>query len=146
MIKKNNYNTWIVLSLLIFISCGNNKKQNTVTSNESQLINSEKPESIIKDSITYYNGNQKVIEITEGEYFGFMFETNGQQFNWRMENAIDDSYHYIAESYEPQPDHVEEVSNGIQLFTFKSLKKGKTKIVFQSKDSKEKKIIQIHIK
>ncbi|HEY4540397.1 MAG TPA: hypothetical protein VIG94_10355 [Faecalibacter sp.] len=146
MIKKNNYNTWIVLSLLIFISCGKNKKQNTVTSNESQLINSEKPESIIKDSVTYYNGNQKVIEITEGEYFGFMFETNGQQFNWRMENAIDDSYHYVSESYEPQPDHVEEVSNGIQLFTFKSLKKGKTKIVFQSKDSKEKKIIQIHIK
>ena len=134
------------MCLLIITSCKNNKKENTVTANESQLVNSEKPESIIKDSITYYNGNQKIIEITEGEYFGFMFETNAQDFKYRMTNAIDDSYLYVSESYEPQPDHEKEISNGIQLFTFKALKKGKSKITFQSKDSKETKTVQIHIK
>lgn len=136
----------MVFVVLCSTSCSKKPTKNTVTSNESQLVNSEKPESMIKDSITYYNGNQKTIELEVGEYFGFMFETEAQELLWKLSSDIDQSFEYVSESYEAQVDNENEKSNGIQLFTFKTLKKGKTKITFKSKNSKEVKSIHITIK
>lgn len=57
---KYIYWTFSLAIFFNFISCGeNDKTKNSVEINENELLDTKEPKSIVKDSITYYNGNQK---------------------------------------------------------------------------------------
>ena len=131
--------------LLVFSSCRKETKSD-IALNEDDLVNAVKPQSIVKDSFTYYNGLQKNIDVDYGKYFGFVFEADGQELEWEMESAIDPNIAYIAESYEPEVDTEEAKGNGKHYFTFHALYKGKAKVKFKAKNSKDVRTIHITIK
>lgn len=134
----------LFISFIGLISCGE-KTKNELNTNEDEVVDSTSPQSFVKDSVTYYNGHQKKIDVKYGEYFGFVFETDVQELEWVIDVAIDDHLAYIAESYEPELNATNELTNGKQYFTFSALKAGKAKLKFKTKDSKEVKTIQINI-
>ena len=69
---------WLVgVCSFLFINSCKEKSKNTVSKNEDEVVDSKAPLSVVKDSVTYYNGNQKQINLKYGTYFGFVFETNG---------------------------------------------------------------------
>lgn len=140
-----HYLNYIGLALLLlFSSCGKETKSD-IASNEDELVNALKPQSIVKDSFTYYNGLQKNIAVNYGEYFGFVFEADGQELEWEMSSAIDPNIAYVAESYEPEVDTEDAPANGKHYFTFHALTKGKAKLKFKSKNSKDIRTIHITI-
>lgn len=141
-----HYLNFISLVLLIMFSSCRKETKNEVALNEDDLVNAVKPQSIVKDSFTYYNGLQKNINVNYGEYFGFVFEADGQELEWEMESAIDPNIAYVAESYEPEVDTEEAKANGKHYFTFHALSKGKAKIKFKAKHAKEVRTIHITIK
>lgn len=138
---------WLIVACsFLFVNSCKEKTKNSVSQNEDEIVDSKAPLSVVKDSITYYNGNQKQINLKYGTYFGFVFETKGQELVWKMDPKMDDNISYISESYIPEVDTPEKKSNGKQYFTFTALKSGKAKVTFRTKDGKAKKTIVIHIK
>ena len=140
----------LLITLLIpilFISCGNKADTlNEVETNEEELLATNEAKSIVKDSITFYNGNQKRIDVDFGHYFGFLFEADQQDLQWELVPPINDKIAYVSESFEPEVDSENQKANGKQYFVFSALKSGQSTIKFKSKKTQEVKSIQINIK
>lgn len=134
-----------LFSLILFLnSCSDKKVENEDNvSKVEALLDADQPQSLVKDSFTYYNGLQKVITIPSGEYFGFVFEADDQNLMWTLDQSIGNELAYISESFEPILNKSEK--NGKQYFTFKAERKGKTKLQFKAKNSSDLKSIEIHI-
>lgn len=135
------------MASLAIISCGdNNAEQINSASSEDAILETEKPQSFIKDSFTYYNIHQKNVDVDKDQYFGFVLKAEGQDLQWNLDPNIGDNLAYVSEVYEPELDLEDSKSDGKQYFTFQAAKKGTTKLKFISKVSKDTKTIQIHIK
>ena len=134
------------ISILLF-SCGNKAdNSNEVETNEEELLDTKEAKSIIKDTITFYNGNQKKIEVDFGHYFGFLFEADQQDLQWELVPPMNHQIAYVSESFEPEVDSDNQKANGKQYFVFSALKSGQSTIKFKSKKTQEVKSIQINIK
>lgn len=143
---KISYCTPLLLIFLIFISCGDKNGEASTTKNTEENIFDEKgAQSIQKDSVIYYNGLQNEINANFGEYFGFVFEADGQELQWQLESDIVSELYYVAESFEADIDSPKKEANGKQYFTFHALKAGNAKVSFKEKNSNKIKTIQIHI-
>ena len=128
----------------LFISCSN--KESKQEKEENKVLKAEMPESFERDSFTYYNGNQKKIEITLDQYFGFGFMTEGQALEWELDPNLSPNLTYISEVYEASADTKKEKSSGKQFYTFQAKKAGLAKLSFKSKLTNQSKVIEINIK
>ena len=144
---KLNYWTFIIAASLAFISCGekDSEKSNSATTEEA-MLETEKPQSLIKDSFTYYNAQQKKVDVVTDQYFGFVFKAEGQDLQWQLDPNIGANLAYVSEVYEPELDLEDSKSDGKQYFTFQAAKKGESKLKFISKVTQDTKTINIHIK
>lgn len=143
------FNFWIlsIITSLFFVSCGKKDSEKSISaSTEEAMLETEKPQSFIKDSFTYYNAHQKKVDVEQDQYFGFVFKAEGQDLQWQMDPKIGDNLSYVSEVYEPELDQQEAKVDGKQYFTFQAAKKGKTKLKFISKVSNDTKTINVHIK
>lgn len=144
---KNFKPIYSLLLLFCFFSCGNTNEDVNNNANEIEdLFDTKQASSIKKDSIVYYNGNQQAIDVNVGEKFGFIFEADQQDLLWNLASNMDQHILYLSEMYEPNFNSDNSLGNGLQLYTFSAISKGNSKLVFNSKNDKEKKSIQIHIK
>lgn len=144
---KFNFWTFVIVASIAFVSCGDNKSDNSdSTSSEEAILETEQAQSFVKDSFTYYNGHQKKVDVIIDQYFGFVFKADGQNLQWELDPKIGDNLVYVSEIYEPELDKPETKSDGKQYFTFQAAKKGHTKLKFKSKISNETKTIHIHVK
>ena len=141
------YKILALFALITFNACGNNAdNSNEVETSEEELLDTNEAKSIIKDSITFYNGNQKSIDVNFGHYFGFLFEADQQDLQWELVPTINHQIAYISESFEPEVDSENQKANGKQYFLFHALKSGQSTIKFKSIKTQEIKTIQIKIK
>lgn len=141
------FRTFILATSFAFVSCGEKENlESESTSSEEVVLESENPQSFVKDSFTYYNEHNKKVDVATDQYFGFVFKTDEQNLLWELDPKIDNNLVYVSEIYEPELDQPEKKSDGKQYFTFQASKKGNTKLKFISKISNETKTIHIHIK
>jgi len=140
---KNSLKYLLFIGIMTVTSCNN--KDSVENSEQEKVMDSNEAKSFIKDSITYYNGNQEQINLKQGEYFGFAFEADSQDLGWKMDPKLSSGVTYISESYEPVVQKREDLNNGAQYFTFQALEKGTSTFTFQAKKSDIKKSIKVNI-
>lgn len=144
---KYKFLVYTFFGLIFFTGCnGNENKLSEEEKKENELLDTEEAKSVVKDSIIYFNGNQKTIELNENQYFGFLFEADDQNLEWVLDPSIDQNLAYVSESYEPEFGNEKKKLNGKQFFTFQTLKKGKSTVKFVSKNKEMSKLIEIVIK
>ena len=128
----------------LFVSCSN--KESKQEKEENKVLKAEMPESFERDSFTYYNGNQKKIDLTLDQYFGFGFMAEGQELEWELDSALSPNLTYISEVYEASADTKKKTEDGKQFYTFQAKKAGTAQLKFKSRLTNQLKVIEINIK
>ena len=136
----------IIFSLLLFtfFSCKSaNEDKEDLNTSDSFITNNQ--DLILKDSVTYYNSQQKTLNINYTDYFGFMFDADDQDLEWKLDPSINQNVFYVSEVYEPNLNVEELPLKGKQFFTFQALKKGKANLKFLSSKTNEFRTVEVII-